>query len=374
MLFLYIIAIPIVICLGNFLIFRKRVTMGEILFQVGGILLIMAISVFGCSAGKKSDTEVLNGTVTSKARHEVGCRHSYKCHCYTTTDCYGSGKDRHCSTTEHCQTCYDHAYDVDWDVYANYGMSNTDFSVSTIDRQGLKEPPRWTQFAVGDPYMTTHGYDNYVKANAETIYKTHGYQIRYKNFIPAYPMSISDYHTRLDRVVVVGNVVVPDIAAWNADLTNLNKVIGPKKQCNIVIIMTPGLSEEYYYALKEAWIGGKKNDIIVIIDVATDGSIKWSNTLSWAKEDMVRVKLRDDIMAIGKLDRVAIIKVIGEDVDKYFRRKSMKEYKYLDKAIILSDNEFMWLFIFAIMLSIGISVLVDMVDFEGGSGSFSSLG
>lgn len=368
MLFLYIIAVPIIIALGNFLIFKKRVTFIEVLCQIGGILLLMAALTFGCSAGKKADTEVLNGTVTSKARHEVGCRHSYRCHCYT----YSCGTAKNPSTCEHCDTCYEHSYDVDWDVYANYGLSATDFSVDTIDRQGLQEPPRWTQFQVGDPYMTTHGYDNYVKANADTLYKTHGYQQKYKSFLPAYPMSIVDYHTKLDRVLAIGaaSSAVPDLAAWNTDITNLNKVIGPHKQCNIIVIFTPSLSEEYYYALKESWIGGKKNDIVVIVDLALDGTILWSNTLSWAKEDIMRVKLRDDIMAIGKVNREAMVKVISEDVDKYFRRKSMKEYKYLDKAIILNDSEFMWLFIFAIILSIGISVLVDMVDFEGSGSRF----
>lgn len=360
MLFLYIVAIPILIACINFLIFRRKVNMAEFFMQIGGICLIMAITVFGCSASKKSDTEVLNGIVTSKARHEVSCRHSYPCHCYT----YECGSSKSPMTCTHCDTCYEHDYDVDWDVAANCGMSNNQFSVSTIDSQGLQEPPRWTKFAVGDPYATTHGYDNYVKANSDTIIKTHGYQEKFQNFIPAYPMSISDYYTRLDRVLTIGSAasMVKDIAAWNVDVTNINKTLGPKKQCNVIVIFTPSLSEDYFYALKEAWIGGKKNDVVVIIDINKDGAIDWSNTIAWAKEDIMRIKLRDDIMTIGKIDRPAIIKAINDDVNKYFKRKSMKEYKYLDKAIILTDNEFMWFCIIAILLSIGISVFVDMAD------------
>ncbi len=132
--------------------------------------------------------------------------------------------------------------------------------------------------------------------------------------------------------------------------------------------MTSGQPEEYYYGVKEAWLGGKKNDVIVMVDVAPDGHINWTNTLSWAKNDIVRVKLRDDIMAIGKMDRELVLKVVREDISDLFIRKRMREFEYLNSAIILSDAEFWWMLIGALVLSIGVSIFVDMNDFNRGGG------
>ena len=359
---LYLLGVPVVIALLNLLIFNKKVNFVEAGLQILVICGLMAGLAFGCSAEKKHDTEILNGHVTSKQRNEVHCRHSYPCHCYT----YNCGTSKCPMTCTQCDTCYEHSFDVDWDVYATCGMYQESFSVETLDAQGLQEPPRWTAFKPGDPFMEDHGYDNYVKANADTIYKTHGYQDKYAKFIPGYPSNIYDYHTHLDRMIMVGTSL-PDLQAWNDALTALNCEIGPEKQCNIMMLVTSGQPEEYYYAIKEAWIGGKKNDIIVMIDVSPDGHINWTNTLSWAKDDLVRVKLRDDILAINKMDRAAILAVIHDDVKGHFIRKRMREFKYLDKAIILTDSEFIWMLVTAILLSIAASVFIDVNDINGGS-------
>ncbi len=354
MLFLYIIAIPIIVTTISFFIFHGKINIKEMLCQLAVILIIMASLVFGFSASKKHDTEVLNGYVTGKTTDKVHCRHAYPCRCRT----YKCGK----SLCTHCDVCYMHNYDLDWNIHANYGMANTYFSINTIDLQGLKEPPRWTQFRVGDPYIRTHSYDNYVKANPDTIYKMRGYKEKFKGTLPEYPLSIYDYNTVLNRVLVIGDVKVPDIKEWNDELTKLNSVIGPQKQVNVLIILTSKMPEDYYWAIQENWIGGKKNDLIVFID-STDGKINWVNAMAWAKYDILRVKLRDDILAIGKMDRISILNTINQDTLKHFKRVSMKEFKYLDKAIILTDSEFKWMFVIAILMSVALSFLFYKQDF-----------
>jgi hypothetical protein len=353
--FWIIIAPAVLIALVNWAIFSKKVVWQEVVGQVFGIMAVVAMVVFGYSASKKRDTEILNGHVTSKARHEVHCRHSYPCNPHSCM-CDSKGN---CSTC--WDTCYVHSYDVDWDVYASCGMLTESFSVNTIDSQGLQEPPRWTAFKAGDPFMTDHGYDNYVKANASTLYQEHGYQDKFAKVIPGYPNNIYDYHTHLDRVVQIG-YSLPDLRQWDDDLTQLNIELGSKKQCNVILFVMTGQPEDYYYGLKEAWIGGKKNDVIVMVNVDAAGTIQWANCLSWAKNDMFRVKLRDDLMAIGKLDRVAAMKVIHDDVEQYFVRTSMKEFKYLDKAIILTNTEFWWILVITALVSLGISIFFDEAE------------
>ena len=358
--FLGIIFPAIIVALANWAIFGKKLHWQEAAGQIGGISLLMVCIVFGCSASKKHDTEILNGHVTGKARVQVSCEHSYPCHCYS----YSCGTAKNPSTCQHCDTCYEHPYDIDWNVEATTGLTSETFQVARLDSQGLMEPPRWDQFNAGDPYMQNYSYDNYVKANADTIYKTKGFFAMFKDQIPPYPEAIQDYHTKLDRMLLVGTTL-PDIAAWNSDLTSLNCNIGPTKQCNILMIVSTGMPESFYNAVNEAWIGGKKNDIIVMVDQGTDGSIDWVNVISWAKNDIMRVKLRDDLLAVGRMNRSSVMNILNRDINDYFVRKRMREFKYLDSAIILSNSEFWWMLVSALLLSIAISVFIDLNELHG---------
>jgi len=357
---LMILAIPMVVCLANYFIFHNKVHWKELLMQTLSIVILISAVAFGFSGSKKKDSEIINGHVTSKERVRISCQHGYPCNPH---DCMCDEKGN-CMTC--WDTCYTHSYDIAWNVHATLGMYQSSFRVNTIDSQGLQEPPRWTQFKKGDFHMKNHDYDNYVKANADTIYKTRGYADRFAKFIPPYPSSPSDYYTVLDRVMQVGTKL-PDIREWNYSLTKLNSELGPLKQCNVLMIMTSGQPSEYYQAIEEAWLGGKKNDIVVMIDSDPDGKINWTNTLSWAKNDIFRVKMRDDIMTIGKLDRDSIFLAMQDNIGKLFVRKRMREFKYLDSAIILTDKEFKWLLIAALLLSIAISAFVSLNSFDADS-------
>jgi hypothetical protein len=356
MAFTILLIFPVLIALGFLIFGNKKVTLKEFLVQ-----LAVQVAIAGISAGiiyyaNTSDTEIINGTVTNKKQNKVGCRHSYQCNCYTT--CSSCGKSECCST--HCSTCYEHSFDYDWDVYMSYG---DEIAVDTIDRQGLKEPPRWTAVKIGEPASTTKTYTNYVKAAPDTLFR----KVSIEGFSPpTYPKNIYDLY-RLNRLVTVG-ANVPDSNAWNAALSEINARLGPRKQANVVLVLTKDKPQDWFYALEASWIGGKKNDIVVVASVDDALVPQWVSVMAWSKKELVKVTIRDGLMSLSKLTVAETMKVIESNVLEGYERKPMEDFEYLRASIVPSTTEWIVSMLIGLIVSIALGIFMyqtDLFDEEG---------
>lgn len=420
MVFLLFFLIPIIVALGAFFFSQKKITVKEFLIQTviqGIIAFSISVAIYNSNT---SDVEVLHGQVTSKQSVHVSCSHSYRCNCYTT--CSGSGSNQTC--TEHCSTCYDHSYDVDWMVYSQIGSLDID----RVDRQGLDEPPRFTKTKIGEPFSQTRSFENFIKGSPDTLFKRQGLVEKYKDKIPKYFADIYDYY-RIDRVInlvplkqnglatksveemknlakdvsknnpqlnnsktqlgkalkefqdpnsqvnklggqvdqllsSLANKKIPQNKELNKMVAELNKVIGPKHTGSLGLVIIPSsLPREYYYALEESWLGGKKNDIIPVIALNEDGSISWVEVMGWVKDPLFKVKLRDDLLelnGIGNLEKLS--EVILSNVSKYYVRKPIKDFEYLKSSIKPSTTQFILGLVLALIASIITSVIFYKTD------------
>ena len=348
MILLTMLLIPSCIAFAFLIFGGKKITLVEFGAQMAIQTIAMALIVYGISSMNTSDTQIINGVVTGKERVRVHCRHSYQCNCYTT--CSGSGKNRSCS--RHCSTCYEHSHDVDWDVKSTVGT----FSINTLDRQGLQEPPRWTSTKIGEPVATTDSYENYVKGSPDSLFRHQGLVEKYKGKLPNYPSNVYDYW-HIDRLVTVG-VTIPDAGQWNRDLERINGYLGPKKQVNVVIVVVKNMPTDYFQALEQHWIGSKKNDVAAVISVDNDNNIQWVETMAWTRDKMAEVVVSDNIRKIGKLDREAIINGIATGVDASYVRKPMKDYEYLASSITPTFGQWVFAMVFGFILSIGLGIFM----------------
>lgn len=346
MILLSLLLIPTLIALFTFLFGQRRVTWKEFLFQMGAQVLLVGLFYSICLWTNTSDVEVWNGRVASKTREVVHCRHSYSCNCVRVS----CGKD--CSTTV-CQTCYYHSYDVDWFLSTT---NQETIDIDTVDWQGLREPPRWTRARVGDTTALTHGFTNYVKAAPDSLFRRVGLTEKYEGQLPTYPQQIYDYHY-LDRLVQVGTRL-SDAALWNKELREMNSDIGKSKEVNIVVVVTKNRQEEFFYALEQEWIGGKKNDVIVMINTNDSNEIDWVNTMAWTDNQIFKINMRDSLLKLKNLDRELILPTVRAVVQKDYIRKSMEDYAYLKQSITPTKGEYIGLTIFGILLSLGISWFV----------------
>ena len=354
--FLLIMLIPTIIAIG-FLHWAKDeqgVTIWEALAQIVVVGLIAGIGLGIAYYQGTTDKEIWNGMVVNRRAHvPVPCEHSYSCYCHQV--CTGSGKDRSCTTE--CDTCYEHncyggsggtcrGNDFSWYVDASTGETT---EINRIDRQGNNMPPRWGSSFLGEPYSSEHRYTNYIKANPESVLiGSKGDIEHWKSLIPKYPDSVYDYYKHIS--VLNMGIATVDTNTWNWLLREINKKLGPTKQVNILVILVPTNDSSYTLALKDAWLGGKKNDVDVIIGSKDGHTIDFVDVMSWSTNKSMAVDLRNHINDIGTLDnRKDSTYAIYTIVNKEFVRMHMKDMKWLMRSFQPSHATMTWLFIIAIL-------------------------
>lgn len=343
---IFLLAFPIFWPFVAKLIWKHELTLTEI-----GINLFIGVSI--STAGwyighyaQTRDTEVLNGSLTSKERQRVSCEHSYQCNC--SERCTGSGTSKSCSTE--CDTCYEHNNDFDWVLHSNVG----DVKVQRINAQGNLEPARYTAAAIGDPFAVTSPFTNYIKAAPSSLFNAS--VSRHAEDVPEYPLNVRDYHY-IDRVLGV-KVVIPDQSKWNLMLSNALKSLGPQKQSNVVVLISGHADETFADAVNARWLGGKKNDVIVILGTPKYPDISWVRVLSWTDQQLFKVQLRDALFSLKTAEPDQVITTISQHISKGFVRKPMKDFEYLKHEVELPGWVWFILISLSIAASVGTSVLL----------------
>lgn len=330
------------------LIWPREIKFLEVLVTILVSLVFVSVIYFTGRAGMTWDNEIWNGKIVKKERTHDHYLRPYSCNCRQT--CSGSGKNQSCSTT--CDTCWEDRYTVNWAAHSTIGT----FTIEHLDSGSRRvyqtpDPQRYSIIQKDDPCSLSSSFTNYVKAVPESLF--HANPILAKKFvgmIPNYPGNIYDFY-RVDRVLSV-NVPVPELDKWNLGLSNILRDLGPGKQANAIIVFVNTNDPNYQYALESAWIGGKKNDIIVIVGVTSRPKIDWVAVSSWSKAEIFKVQLRDDIMALGEVKRDEMLKAIEQNTWNSFKRREMAEFEYLANEI----EPPMWVTVFAALVGIAIII------------------
>lgn len=292
----------------------------EVYFAIGvATITYIMLSVglhFAVKQSQGIETMVLNGYVTKKQQERTSCSHSYSCNCRTVK----SGK----TTTTKCDTCYEHTHDYDWVVYSSLG----DYTyINTIDRQGKEEPPRFTSVKIGEAYSIEQQYFSYIKASPLSVFKD--YKEYDKEPIPSQP-KVYDYY-RLKHVVDWKSEY-KNTQEVNTLLTQALATTSGKIKANAIVIFYGG-SESIVNATRVKTLGGRINDVTIFINADVNGNIRKVHAYSWSKNDIVHVKLRDDILAMKTIDNQKLVDIINNDLLKYYKHRSNEEFAYLEHNI-----------------------------------------
>jgi len=275
---LWILLIPVIWLFVAKYVLRTTFNWKELGISVVATMAVTSIVWATGMMSQTSDTEIWNGELTKKERKHGQYTESYRCNCYTT--CSGSGKNRSCS--EHCSTCYREHYTVKWSGYTTVG----NFSFKSLDRTSRSvykspDPTSYTKCEVGEPASRTHEYTNYVKAVPDSLFHDDSKTAeQFLGKIPSYPKVYGFY--KLNRVLNVDSKIPQNIINdINIGLSNELKTLGFAKQVNIIVILTEIDDASYRYAIEKAWLGAKKNDVVVMIGL-DDNKITWVDVMTWA--------------------------------------------------------------------------------------------
>jgi hypothetical protein len=160
----------------------------------------------------------------------------------------------------------------------------------------------------------------------------------------------------MDRIVTVGNVQLSNPGYWNRELGRLNDRLS-NKQANVVIVLANNQPQEYAYALEQHWIGGRENDVVVII--GTKGStIEWSYIMTWSKSELLRVTLRNQLLELGSIGNMhEVLSLIEDNTKKLFVFRPMSDFEYLKSSITPTTGQWTWSMIIGLLISLGLSIL-----------------
>lgn len=193
------------------------------------------------------------------------------------------------------------------------------------------------------PSSIKHNYVNYIKAS-HSLLKVYGRMRGYeKNIVPypeVYEGPLGPFY--IDRIIDKDNIVSEDWKQFvNKELCLDNSYLGPKKEVNILVYFTKR-DKGFYYALHEAWHGGKKNDVIVLIGMNDDQTISWVEIMSWTPHEGFKIQLRDNIQEMKTIQNAKLfVKTIVNQINMAgkngFKRLEMSSMEYL-----IADIELPW--------------------------------
>jgi hypothetical protein len=258
-----------------------------------------------------------------------------------------------------------HSYDIDW---AYYTTENGRSTIDRLDSQGVKTPSRWVNISEGEPTASRHSYTNYIKGSSSTLFKSQGVAESYAKLLQTvnYPNKLYDYY-KVDRFVTVG-FSAPNANAWNSALMQLNQRLGAAKQVNVILVLVMN-DQPFFDALSEHWLGGKKNDVIIVVGVQPTENkavIKWSDVMAWSKTEDVKIALRNSFLDLKEIDLLnpdPIMPVIERNLIDSYERKPMADFEYLKKSIRPSPRALCISLVIGIIASIGLTFVWVKNDF-----------
>lgn len=332
MYFVYLLPLLIApVGLGLFFKFylKRTITWQEAAANFVIVTVICMISLGVGFYSQIADIEIWNGVVTHKERTHGSYVRSYSCNCRSV--CTGTGSSRSCSQV--CSTCYENRYTVKWWADTTVG----EITFKSLDRTsrsvyGEPDPRDYVECVVGEPASSERSYLNYLKASPYSLFNKQ--QLENFYYIPAYPRVHSHY--KINRVIDVESGLAEDrLEELNRLLSESLIALGYMKQVNAVVIVTGILDPTYRHEVENAWLGGKKNDVVMFLGVHGD-DIQWADVMTWALNsgnERFHVTLRDRLLGIGTFDPVAITAAFQEATIQLFDRPKMKDFEYLKNEI-----------------------------------------
>jgi hypothetical protein len=356
--------IPLVIGIIAMAVGKGQLTWKELLVQEGALIALIvafyfiAVGVTRCSAS--SDTEIWNGVIAKKFEDTEHCCHSYPCNCRQV--CSGTGKNRSCSTV--CDTCYMHSHDIYWQ--ANSSNGETVFH-DGCNAPGTSPPQRWLQIKVGEPTAVEHRFTNYIKAAPDTILRRQGAAAQFADLLPAYPRVYDHYRVR--RFLFVGVPAPPNLTALDDRLDRINAELGRAKQVNMTVVVVKTGDQQYLEALTEHWLGGKKNDVVLVIGAPKFPELAWAGVMSWSQSEEMKLAIRDQVMDLKQFDGEQILKILDQQVNSKFVRKPMKDFEYLMAQVDPPWWSLLLIFVLGTIVSVILTVYFLKNDPFGPGGS-----
>ena len=141
-----------------------------------------------------------------------------------------------------------------------------------------------------------------------------------------------------------------------------NGVLGKRMQMTMLMIVHHNKPSDVCEMQEAHWKGGKKNELILCINERY-GKVVNSKVITWAKNELLKVKVRDSLANYGNYDALQSVKILTFFSEKMWDRRSFAEFDYLEVKMELQTWHYVMIWIMVILLSGGIGWWVVFNDF-----------
>lgn len=325
------------------------------------VCVLFALGLDSCvSYGRTHFKEVWNFRISAIEHHEfwdeeVSCRHPHyvtKTRTVTKTD----SKGRSYTTTETYQEQdgYEHAYDVDehpehWTAVDEYGhghgISYSDYvswqavwhnevfvnlhHTSVHSRDGNAYRCTWPgTFETIYPWSSIEQYENKVRVSRTNF----GFRTADKATVARFPRPVDQG----DVSVLHGYGVAVDAAA-EAKLRRMNADFGKTYRIHTLVLLFDCAKDgqDVMLAVRDAWQGPNKNELVVCIGMTQSGVIDWVDVMSWMDDTTIHALIRQDLTAqvtpgtAPTFNGDRLVQVLRERIPKYWQKKDFRAFDYL---------------------------------------------
>lgn len=347
--FYFNLVIPVAIALFLFFTNREYIFKEFCIQSLATLLYIGAMYFFlFTTTTDLVDTEYWNGKATRFEYYEEWT----ELVTYEEEECTGSGKDRKCTTVEKTRREY---HSPEWKMMTTNGeiiaINSSEFKhASTEFGYTKKDLYRSDQVSTGDgdmfysvpskiiPTSVKHTYDNFVIAAKQNVIHTRISKEEIAELVKSgklksYPSQYIGTYGEYKLNRVVDTVNVPNKTELLTTLDVISAQIGASKQANPILYITQGADRTFTTALESFWNKGKKNDIILVVNIDKNGIIEWTDVIAWTNNTDFIVDAQN-VFKGDKLD-VTFINKFAALVIKGYVRKPMAEFSYLKENITL---------------------------------------
>lgn len=261
-----------------------------------------------------------------------------------------------CGTTKSPRTCYrnktriDH-HTPDYYLEHDFGTTNIDESEYQLSKHEfgdtITDSGHSGQISVGDgrtftaipnkiiPVVVPTSGINYIYASKSNIIKSYKHkdlEKKYKHELVKYPDLYTDrYGNHTFERTFNGHLINPvDRARLNEQLYSYASMRGKDKEVNPIIYFTTADDREFTYVIKGFYRDAHKNDAVLVVSVDKNGTINWIDSFGFTKS-------AEFLVANKNIDKnVSTLAVsFNKNIEQYWKRTPMEEYKYLSGDIDL---------------------------------------
>lgn len=342
MILLGLLALPFVVGACAYLLTKTTITLKEYALMT----VLSALVGFGgyqiAKYGAMQDVEHWNGHITNKRHDSRSC-----CHCSDVCDSHD--EDGNCTSShEECSHFRDYYWLLDVSTGDELGDSCTHQSTA---------PGWYTKAYKGEPAAVARHYTNYLKADPESLMTPEAE--KYLDQVPPFPEVYGLYHVQ--RVLSKGVNVPPN---WQKDLDEMNKVLGPQYQVDVLLLVTKNKDPMFAKSVEAKWLYGPKNAVTVVIGAPDGKTIDWARVVTLSEVEKLKIEIRDELP--GKaLDDPKILPFLQHEIKTAYSRTPMAEYEYLATAAKPTTGWTVALYLLNLCLIIGLAVWMHQKDVFG---------